>query len=86
MRNVRLAILILLLPASVLAEPSGHEPSRHEKPDKFARAGKRLPVKSAAHGNPCAVYGPGFVRVEGTETCLQIGGSVSIGAGTSIGR
>jgi hypothetical protein len=81
MRNVRLAILILLLPASVLAEPSGHP-----KPDKFVRSGKQLPVKSAAHGNPCAVYGPGFVRVEGTETCLQIGGSVSIGAGTSIGR
>jgi Porin subfamily len=81
MRNVRLAILILLLPASVLADPSGHQ-----RPDKFARSGKQLPVKSAAHGNPCAVYGPGFVRVEGTETCLQIGGSVSIGAGTSIGR
>jgi hypothetical protein len=81
MRNILLAIVIALLPASVLAEPSGNR-----KPDKFARSGKQLPVKSAAHGNPCAVYGPGFVRVEGTETCVQIGGTFSIGAGTSLGR
>jgi hypothetical protein len=81
MRNILLAIVIALLPASVLAEPSGNQ-----KPDKFPRSGGQLPVKSAGHGNPCAVYGPGFVRVEGTETCVQIGGTISIGAGTSIGR
>ena len=82
MRKILVAIVIALLPAtSVLAESSGSQ-----KRDKFARSGKQLPVKSAAHGNPCAVYGPGFVRVEGTETCVQIGGTISIGAGTSIGR
>jgi hypothetical protein len=81
MRNILLAIVIALLPASVLAEPAGNQ-----KPDKFPRSGGQLPVKRAGHGNPCAVYGPGFVRVEGTETCVQIGGTISIGAGTSIGR
>jgi hypothetical protein len=81
MRNILLAIFIALLPASVLAEPSGNQ-----KPDKISRSGGQLPVKSAGHGNPCAVYGPGFVRVEGTETCVQIGGTISIGAGTSSGR
>jgi hypothetical protein len=81
MRNILLAIVIALLPASVLAEPSGNQ-----KPDKFPRSSKQLPLKGAAQTNPCAVYGPGFVRVEGTETCVQIGGTISIGAGTSTGR
>jgi hypothetical protein len=35
--------------------------------------------------NSCAVYGPGFFKVEGSDTCVQIGGSFGIGAGGSIG-
>jgi hypothetical protein len=30
---------------------------------------------------PCAEYGPGFVRVEGTNTCVKVGGSVEAGGG-----
>ncbi|MGB3864514.1 MAG: hypothetical protein WBA29_02655 [Xanthobacteraceae bacterium] len=29
----------------------------------------------------CAEFGPGFVRTEGSDTCVRIGGSVSIGVG-----
>ncbi len=35
--------------------------------------------------NSCAAFGPGFVKLEGTDTCVQIGGSIGIGAGGSIG-
>jgi hypothetical protein len=44
------------------------------KPDK-----KIEPVQS--NHNPCAQYGPGFVQVAGTTTCMKIGGSVSVGGG-----
>jgi hypothetical protein len=27
---------------------------------------------------------PGFVKVEGTDTCVQIGGSIGIGVGGSV--
>jgi hypothetical protein len=29
----------------------------------------------------CAEYGPGFVRVEGSSSCVRIGGGIGIGTG-----
>ena len=79
MRNTLLALLIALLPASsALAEPPSGQ-----KPDKSANPDRQLPAKRAASSNACAAYGPGFVKVEGTETCVKIGGAVSIGVGSS---
>jgi predicted secreted protein len=80
MRNTLLAIVVAVLPASIaLAEPS----SNH-KPDK-ATLDRLLPLRGAAGSNSCAAYGPGFVKVDGTGTCVKIGGAVSIGAGTAGG-
>jgi hypothetical protein len=39
-----------------------------------------------AKGNPCAEFGPGFVRVEGSSTCVKVGGSVNVEAGSSVPR
>lgn len=79
MRNLLLAIVTAALPAvSALAEPPGNH-----KPDKHASRGRLLPLKGAVTKNACAVYGPGFVKVDGTDTCMKIGGAISIGAGTS---
>jgi Porin subfamily len=46
---------------------------------------KMLPMKGTVTVNSCAAYGPGFVKVEGTDTCVQIGGSIGIGVGGSTG-
>jgi hypothetical protein len=79
MRNILLAIVVAVLPTSMaLAEQSSHQ-----KSDKPATSGKLLPVKGAGAGNSCAVYGPGFVKVDGTDTCVKIGGAVSIGVSGS---
>jgi hypothetical protein len=32
----------------------------------------------------CAEYGPGFVAVEGTGTCMKIGGSIGVDAGGRV--
>lgn len=79
MRNILLAIVVALLPASsaVAEQPSS------QKLGKSSSSGRPHALKGAAHSNPCAVYGSGFVRVEGTETCVSIGGGISIGAGSS---
>jgi Porin subfamily len=34
----------------------------------------------------CSAYGAGFVNIPGTETCVKIGGSVTVDAATSRGR
>ena len=78
MRNSLLVIVVAaLLPGSIAAAGQ----SSHQKQDPSAASGKVLPLKGAAAGNSCAAYGPGFIKVQGTETCVKIGGAVSIGVG-----
>ena len=78
MRNILLAIVVAVLPASIAAAEQSGTP----KPAKSATSVRQLPVKDTA-GDSCAAYGAGFVKVEGTNTCVKIGGAVSIGAGSS---
>jgi hypothetical protein len=42
-------------------------------------------LKRPSSANACAEYGAGFVKIEGTNTCMKIGGAVSVGAGASSG-
>jgi hypothetical protein len=81
MRNILLAISVTVLPATIAMA----EPTRGQKSDKPAASGKQLPLKGARANNACAAYGPGFVKIEGTDTCMKIGGAVGIGVGTSSG-
>jgi hypothetical protein len=79
MRKSLLAITALMLSAfGAPAQQSGLKQS-----DRAAPSGKTLPLKGASSANSCAAYGPGFVKVEGTGTCVQVGGSVIVGVGTS---
>jgi hypothetical protein len=80
MRNVLLVIAVIaLLPASSAAV----EQPRAQKSNKSFSTGRQLPLKGARTDDSCAVYGAGFVRVDGTQTCVKIGGAVSIGVGGS---
>jgi hypothetical protein len=79
MRKSSLVIAALVL--SVFAVHAGELAA--PKPDRAF--GKLLPLKRAASGNSCAAYGPGFVKLEGTETCVKVGGAVSIGVGGPAG-
>ena len=83
MRKTFVVIFAAVVPAfGALAEQSVSQ-----KSDKTATAGKLLPLKGATSRNSCAAYGAGFVKVEGTDTCVKIGGALSIGVGgSSVGR
>jgi len=82
-----LLILISLLATSATAAESLRLPPA-ERPQAGTETGKTLPLKGSTAGTAkagsCASYGPRFVMVEGTGTCVKIGGSVSID--TSIRR
>lgn len=81
MRKSLLAIIAAVLPvATAFAEPPGPRPS-----NSAATTGNLLPLKGAKSANSCAAYGAGFIKVEGTDTCVKIGGAVSIGAGAASG-
>ncbi|MEK9280347.1 MULTISPECIES: porin [unclassified Bradyrhizobium] len=73
------ALLIILMgvgAASAAAAETLRLPAA-ERP----QAGKALPLKGAAGAakpNSCASYGRGFVMVDGTGTCVKIGGAISV--------
>jgi hypothetical protein len=81
MRKSLLVMMIVVL-SSVAARA---EQPRLQKADKAATSNKLLPLKRSNSANACAEYGAGFVKIEGTNTCMKIGGAVSIGAGVSGG-
>jgi hypothetical protein len=77
MRTVFPVIILAILSVSAASAQQG----RGGKPDKPAPSVPLRPAKAAA--NPCAEYGAGFVRIEGSSTCIKIGGSFSVGVGGS---
>ena len=79
MRNILVAIVTAALPASIAAA----EPSSLPKPDKPAASDRLLPMKGTSAGNSCAAFGPGFVKLAGSDTCVKIGGAVSVDVGGS---
>jgi hypothetical protein len=73
--------VIVLAVLSVSAAPAQHS---RGKPEKQAKSLPLRPAKAAA--NPCAEYGAGFVRIEGSSTCMKIGGSIGAGVGAGVSR
>ncbi|MGL9617788.1 hypothetical protein QRQ56_07300 [Bradyrhizobium sp. U531] len=71
-----LLILIPLLATSAAAAEALRLP-----PAEQPKAGATVPLKGSAgkaRAGSCADYGPRFVMVEGTGTCVKIGGSISV--------
>jgi hypothetical protein len=70
-------ILSVIVLAVLAMSWASAQPSRDRKPDKPS-----VPLRPAkAAANPCAQYGPGFVRIEGSSACMKIGGSFGVGVG-----
>ena len=82
MRNIiQVAVIFLALASPVMAgEAPAQKSLKLESPPT-----KVLPLKGAASTKSCAGYGAGFVKVDGTDTCMHVGGSMSVGTAGSIG-
>ena len=80
---MRKVLLVIAVTALLPAPSAAVEQPRAQKSDKSISTGRQLPLKGARTDQSCAVYGAGFVRVDGTQTCVKIGGAVSIGVGGS---
>lgn len=75
MRLLPVLIVGISFATSAQADPPGSG-----KPFKPDTGGKLLPLKGggAVPGNSCAAYGTGFIKVEGTDSCVKIGGGVRV--------
>jgi hypothetical protein len=79
MRTFFLTMIIAVLSGSaVLADPANRT-----KLDYATPLDRLPPAKSAA--NPCAAFGPNFVKVAGTDTCVKVGGALSVGVSGAAG-
>jgi hypothetical protein len=77
---------LLVMFAVVLASIAARaEQPRLPRSDNAATSGKQIPLKRSNSARACAEYGAGFIKIEGTNTCMKIGGAVSVGAGVSGG-
>ncbi|MEH2508590.1 MULTISPECIES: hypothetical protein [unclassified Bradyrhizobium] len=85
MRKSLLVLIAIMVALALSAVASVAEQTRPQKLDKAPASGKSLPLKRPSSANACAEYGAGFVRIEGSNTCMKIGGAVSVGAGVSGG-
>jgi hypothetical protein len=76
--HMKMTILLLIIVALPLQAIAG-EPRAPKQRQPVTAIKPKPPA-----GNPCAEYGAGFVRVEGSTTCIRVGGGIGVGAG--IGR
>ena len=80
MRTFFLVMLVAVLSGSaVLADPASHPRLDYATPPD------RLPPAKSAARNPCAAFGTGFVKVEGTDSCIKVGGSFRVDVSGAAG-
>ena len=74
----------VLLPIFLISAAHAEDAARFRLPRN--QAGEQSPRAQRPVANPCAQFGPGFGRVEGSDTCVRIGGSVGISGGFGGGN
>jgi hypothetical protein len=72
MGKIVLAVVVAVLPTWVAVAQQSSQPLKNSR-----KSSTLHPIK----GNPCAMYGAGFVKIAGSDTCVKIGGSVRVDAG-----
>lgn len=79
MRATGTALALLLTAVTAQAQSIG-EPIPGRGPVK-----ERVKAEQAEPGGtrPCPEYGPGFVRINGSSSCVRLGGSVRVDMGKS---
>lgn len=79
MSKVRFALPVILLASCSLAH-AGDNAIGNTRPAAQAKPAPSAPVRPTSKANPCSEFGPGFVQVEGSTTCVHLGGAAAIGA------
>ena len=71
---------------AVSAANAGSSPAAFSALSKPLPPAKPSPRAGVGNLNSCASFGPNFRRIQGTDTCVKIGGAVSVETGSAFGR
>jgi Porin subfamily len=74
------AIVLTAIVASGVVAQTLSTPPAPKAPPKSPPPAKSAPLKGATS---CSIYGEGFVRLPGSDTCVKVGGYVRTEAGAS---
>lgn len=74
------ALSFTLVSAAQAQQPDSKKLRPRAKPAPSHQAAKPQPV-ARPRPSPCAEFGPGFVRMPGSDSCIRFGGGVGIGVG-----
>lgn len=83
LRSLRHSLPLAFAIGALSALPGLAQTIGEPLPGRGAVAGKPTPAKAQGGSRPCPEYGPGFVRLEGSTTCVRLGGSVRAEFGKS---
>jgi Porin subfamily len=80
----RIAVVVGAVAVTAVLSSSGAVAQTLTDPNPKPSAPPAATTKSrpAAHVKNCAIYGPGFMAMPGSDTCIKIGGGVTV-EGTS---
>jgi hypothetical protein len=78
-RNSLLIFVVTALSVSTAAADPLAAQKRAKTAIPTAIPDKPPPMKRSGDADRCAAYGPGFVKVVGSDTCAKLGGAVSLG-------
>ncbi len=79
LRKIAVVALSVMLVSAAQAQQTG---SKKPRPRPQART-QDQPLKPSPRRQPaaCSEFGPGFVRMPGSDSCIRFGGGVGIGVG-----
>lgn len=83
LRSLRRSLPFALAIGALSALPGLAQTIGEPLPGRGAAGGKQAPAQAERGSRPCPEYGPGFVRVDGSTTCVRLGGSVRAEFGKS---
>jgi hypothetical protein len=81
---MRTAFVILI--GLIAISPACAETPARPAAEQPVPAVKVLPLKGASGTSACSAYGAGFAHVEGSGTCVKVGGSIDVGVAASSRR
>ena len=77
MKKLTTKIFLALVVAMLTTWGAVAQQSPHKPPKNSPKSGAIDKTRS----DPCAKYGVGFAKIEGSDICVKIGGGVTIDAG-----
>ena len=80
----RLFLTALIACAAIV--PAAAQSIGEPIPGRGGATSKEAPKHPETAARPCPQYGPGFVRLEGSSSCVRAGGSVRAEVGKSSNR